>query len=59
MADKRGSQNTHDTGSSTARARDDLRTGSKKGKPFDQRNEGRDKKDQEDKGGKKGRSKKS
>ena len=44
MSDKRGSQNTHDTGSSTARARDDLRTGSKKGKPFDQRNEGRDKK---------------
>ena len=49
MSDKRSQQNTHDTGSSTARARDDLRTGSKKKKPNDQRNEGRDKKDVQDK----------
>ena len=49
MADKRGSQNTHDTGSPSARARDDLRTASKKKKPNDQRNEGRDKKDAQDK----------
>ena len=49
MSDKRGQQNTHDTGSSTARARDDLRTGSKKKKPNDQRSEGRDKKDVQDK----------
>ena len=49
MADKRGSQNTHDTGSPTARARDDLRTASKKKKPNDQRSEGRDKKDAQDK----------
>ena len=51
MADKRGQQNTHDTGSPTARARDDLRTGSKKKKPNDQRDEGRDKKDEKDKSG--------
>jgi len=49
MADNRGNQNTHDTGSNSARARDDLRTGSKKKKPKDQRNEGRDKKDVQDK----------
>lgn len=46
MADKRAQQNTHDTGSATSRARDDLRTATKKDKPFDQRAEGRDKKDQ-------------
>lgn len=49
MSDKRSHQNTHDTGSSTARARDDLRTASKKKKPYDQRDEGRDKKDASDK----------
>jgi hypothetical protein len=49
MADKRGNQNTHDTGSASARARDDLRTASKKKKPNDQRDEGRDKKDVQDK----------
>lgn len=51
MADQRGQQNTHDTGSPTARARDDLRTGSKKKKPNDQRGEGRDKKNDEAKSG--------
>jgi len=49
MADKRGSQNTYDTGSPSARARDDLRTASKKKKPNDQRDEGRDNKDVQDK----------
>jgi len=49
MADKRGKQDTHDTGSPSARARDDLRTASKKKKPNDQRDEGRDKKDAQDK----------
>jgi len=49
MGDKRGNHNTHDTGSSTSRARDDLRTASKKKKPNDQRDEGRDKKDAQDK----------
>lgn len=49
MSDKRGQQNTHDTGSSTSRGRDDLRTASKKHKPKDQRAEGRDKKDADDK----------
>jgi hypothetical protein len=49
MSDKRGKQNTHDTGSSTSRGRDDLRTASKKDKPKDQRAEGRDKKDAKDK----------
>ena len=49
MSDKRGQQNTHDTGSSTSRGRDDLRTASKKDKPKDQRAEGRDKKDAKDK----------
>ncbi len=45
MSDNRSQQNTHDTGSSASRARDDLRTASKKQKPKDQRSEGRDKKD--------------
>jgi len=49
MADQRSQQNTHDTGSSTSRARDDLRTASKKKKPQNQRAEGRDKKDMDDK----------
>lgn len=49
MGDKRGRQNTHDMGAPTTRARDDLRTGSKKKKPNDQRDEGRDKKDVQDK----------
>ena len=49
MSDQRSQQNTYDTGSSTARARDDLRTASKKKKPKDQRAEGRDKKDVADK----------
>jgi hypothetical protein len=49
MADQRSQQDTHDTGSSTSRARDDLRTASKKRKPQDQRAEGRDKKDMDDK----------
>lgn len=46
MGDKRGQQNTHDTGSSTSRARDDLRTATKRKKPFEQRAEGRDKADE-------------
>lgn len=49
MSDQRGQQNTHDTGSSTSRGRDDLRTATKKDKPKDQRSEGRDKKDAKDK----------
>jgi len=49
MSDKRGQQNTHDTGSPTSRGRDDLRTATKKDKPKDQRAEGRDKKDAKDK----------
>ncbi len=49
MSDNRSQQNTHDTGSSASRARDDLRTASKKQKPKDQRSEGRDKKDASDK----------
>jgi hypothetical protein len=48
MADKRSRQDTHDTGSPTSRGRDDLRTATKKAKPFDQRSEGRDK-DKKDK----------
>ncbi len=44
MGDKRGNQNTYDTGSPTTHARDDLRTATKKDKPGDQRAEGRDKK---------------
>lgn len=42
MSDKRGQQNTGDTGSPNTRARDDLRTATKKDKPKDQRAEGRD-----------------
>ena len=42
MADKRGNKNANDTGSPTARARDDLRTATKKDKPGDKRAEGRD-----------------
>jgi hypothetical protein len=44
MADSRnqGRQNTHDTGSPTARPRDDLRTANKKKKPNEQRDEQRD-----------------
>lgn len=42
MSDKRGRQDTGDTGSSSSRARDDLRTASKKHKPKDERAEGRD-----------------
>ncbi len=44
MADQRnhGRQNTHDTGSPQARPRDDLRTATKKKKPHDERDEGRD-----------------
>ncbi len=49
MSDQRSQQDTHDTGSSSARARDDLRTASKKKKPNDKRAEGRDKKDTADK----------
>ncbi len=41
--DHRGQQNTHDTGSPQARARDDLRTANKKHKPNEQRDEQRDK----------------
>lgn len=41
--DNRGQQNTHDTGSPQARARDDLRTANKKHKPNEQRDEQRDK----------------
>jgi hypothetical protein len=40
--DNRSPQNTHDTGSPQARARDDLRTASKKHKPNEQRDEQRD-----------------
>lgn len=43
--DKRGQQNTHDTGSPQARARDDLRTANKKKKPNEQRDEQREKED--------------
>lgn len=42
MSDKRGKNQTGDTGSPEARPRDDLRTGSKKGKPDDQRSDSRD-----------------
>jgi hypothetical protein len=44
MSDQRnkGRQNTHDTGSPTARPRDDLRTASKKQKPNEERDEQRD-----------------
>lgn len=47
MADHRnqGRHNTHDTGSPQSRARDDLRTASKKPKPNEARNEKRDNKD--------------
>lgn len=41
--DRRGQQDTHDTGSPQARARDDLRTANKKHKPNEQRDEQRDK----------------
>ena len=49
MADHRnhGRQNTHDTGTPEGRARDDLRTASKKQKPNESRNEKRDNKDNE------------
>jgi len=49
MADGRnkGRQNTHDTGSPVARARDDLPSGHKKEKQKDDRDEKRDKKDDE------------
>lgn len=49
MSDQRnhGRQNTHDTGSPTARPRDDLRTASKKQKPNEERDEQRDKVDQQ------------
>ena len=55
MSDQRdkGRQNTHDTGSAKARARDDLRTANKKAKPDEQRDEQRDKKDTQDKAEKK------
>ena len=55
MADHRdkGRQNTHDTGASSTRARDDLRTANKKHKPNEQRDEQRDKKDDQDKAEKK------
>jgi hypothetical protein len=47
MSDQRdhGRQNTHDTGTPTARARDDLRTASKKQKPNEKRDEQRDNED--------------
>jgi hypothetical protein len=53
MADNRnhGRQNTHDTGSPQARARDDLRTANKKKKPNESRDEKRDKKDDQQKQG--------
>lgn len=41
--DHRSRQDTHDTGSPQARARDDLRTANKKEKPNEQRDEQRDK----------------
>lgn len=47
MADKRGNgHDTHDTGSPTARPRDDLRTASKKKKPNESRDEKRDREDE-------------
>lgn len=46
MTDKRGRQDTGDSGSPTSRPRDDLRTATKKDKPNDQRAEGRDRKDE-------------
>jgi hypothetical protein len=51
MSDKRGHQNTNDTGSSAARARDDLRTATAKGKPRSHRNERRDQKSRRHKPG--------
>ena len=52
MADNRnhGRENTHDTGSPTARPRDDLRTANKHHKPNEKRNEDRDRKDDKAKG---------
>lgn len=49
MSDQRnhGRQNTHDTGSPTARPRDDLRTASKKEKPNEERDEQRDQEEKE------------
>ncbi len=47
MADKRTPQNTHDTGSPTTRARDDLRTASKGSRPMEKRAESRDKNDRQ------------
>jgi len=41
--DHRSRQDTHDTGSPEARARDDLRTANKKAKPNEERDEQRDK----------------
>lgn len=41
--DHRSRQDTHDTGSPQARARDDLRTANKKQKPNEERDEQRDK----------------
>lgn len=41
--DHRSRQDTHDTGSPQARARDDLRTANKKDKPNEERDEQRDK----------------
>lgn len=51
MADQRdkGRGNTHDTGAQKARARDDLRTASKKQKPNEKRDEDRDREDDKDK----------
>jgi hypothetical protein len=51
MADHRnhGRHNTHDTGTPEGRARDDLRTASKKQKPNESRNEKRDNEDTEQK----------
>lgn len=42
MSDQRSPQNTGDTGSPTSRARDDLRTATKKHKPKEERDENRD-----------------
>ena len=52
MGDQRnhGRQNTHDTGSPTARPRDDLRTANKHKKPNEKRDEDRDREDDKEKG---------
>jgi hypothetical protein len=51
MSDQRdkGRMNTHDTGAAQSRARDDLRTATKKSKPNEKRDEDRDREDDKEK----------